>query len=195
MNHRQPAIHVALANRQQRLEVDRTLVSQAVRNVLAEAGIRGGRISVAVVDDAEMQRLNRQFLEHDYPTDVLSFLLEASPRRFEAEIVVSADTAVTQAQEYGWTVDDELLLYVVHGALHLAGHDDHRPRERAAMRAQERKHLARLGRGPAVQKAAASKSALRRGSKPAAAKSSIRLGSASRRALSDPAPGLRKTGR
>jgi len=190
VNHREPAIQVAVANRQQRLEIDRRLLCEAVRNVLAEAGIRRGRVSVAVVDDVEMQRLNRQFLDHDYPTDVLSFLLEPSPRQFEAEIVVSADTAALQAREYGWAVDDELLLYVIHGSLHLVGHDDHDPRQRAAMRAQEREHLARLERGPASQQPAAQKPAAR---KPAARSGSRSLGAGSMRASHYPQARLKKT--
>jgi probable rRNA maturation factor len=149
VNHREPAIKVAVANRQARLNIDRRLLSAAVRNVLIEGGIRGGRISIAVVDDPTIHGLNRQFLEHDYPTDVLSFLLEESPRRFEGEIVVSADTAANRAPDYAWLPADELLLYVIHGALHLVGLDDHKPRDRAAMRAKERDHLARLGRGKA----------------------------------------------
>jgi probable rRNA maturation factor len=101
-------------------------------------------VSIAIVDDPTIHRLNRQFLEHDYPTDVLSFAL-AEPPQLEGEIVASIDTARREAVAAGWSPDDELLLYAVHGALHLVGHDDHDPGDAAAMRTAERSVLARLG--------------------------------------------------
>ena len=68
------------------------------------------------MDDRTIQQLNRQYLDHDEPTDVLSFLLEREAERLEGEIVVSRDTAACSAPAYGWTPADELLLYVIHGA-------------------------------------------------------------------------------
>jgi probable rRNA maturation factor len=115
--------------------------------VLGEAGIEAGEISIAIVDDARMHELNRQYLAHDYPTDVLSFVLERDEeaKSLDGEIVVSADYAAREAPRYGWTASDELLLYVIHGALHLVGHDDQSPDSKAAMRAVETVVLARLG--------------------------------------------------
>ena len=103
-------------------------------------------ISVAVVDDPTIHRLNREFLAHDYPTDVLSFaLVDEPPVRFEGEIVVSVDTAAAGAVEAGWSAADELLLYVIHGALHLAGHDDHDPAAAGQMLIAEAAALQSLG--------------------------------------------------
>jgi probable rRNA maturation factor len=101
-------------------------------------------VSVAIVDDPTIHRLNRQFLEHDYPTDVLSFAL-AEPPRVEGEIIASIDTARREAAEAGWAPEDELLLYAVHGALHLVGYRDKTSAEAAVMRTAERSVLARLG--------------------------------------------------
>jgi probable rRNA maturation factor len=92
-----------------------------------------------------MRELNRQFLEHDYATDVLSFVLESSPDGLEGEIVISADTAAAAAGKYGWRPHDELLLYSIHGALHLAGWDDADEEQAAAMRLRERHYLASFG--------------------------------------------------
>ena len=61
-------------------------------------------------------------------------------------MVVSAETAIGNAPRYGCTPEDELLRYVIHGTLHLVGHDDATPRKRAAMRRQERKYLRKGGR-------------------------------------------------
>ena len=59
------------------------------------------QVSIAVVDDPTIHELNRRFLQHDYPTDVLSFVLEQQDGRLEGEVIVSTDTAVAQAGEYG----------------------------------------------------------------------------------------------
>jgi probable rRNA maturation factor len=124
--------------------IDAARLAAAVQIVLADAACAAATVSVAIVDDATIHRLNRQFLEHDYTTDVLSFTL-AEPPQLEGEIIASIDTARREAAEAGWTTDDELLLYAVHGALHLVGHDDHDPSDAAAMRAAEQSVLARLG--------------------------------------------------
>jgi probable rRNA maturation factor len=89
------------------------------------------------VDDRTIARLHERFLGVPGPTDVLSFP--------HGEIVVSAETARREARARGIEPLHELLLYVVHGALHLAGHRDKRTKEQKAMRAAERRVLARLG--------------------------------------------------
>ena len=101
--------------------------SFSTRAVLSAAGLKEAEVSLAIVDDRTIQQLNRQYLDHDEPTDVLSFLLEREVGRLEGEIVVSRDTAASSAPAYGWTPADELLLYVIHGALHLVGFDDTTP--------------------------------------------------------------------
>jgi probable rRNA maturation factor len=126
-------------------QVDERRLEAAVRAAFSDSPYDDASVSVAVVDDAAIHALNRQFLEHDYPTDVLSFPLEDDPPRLEGEIVVSVDTAERCAADAGWTRDEELLLYVVHGALHLAGFDDNAPANAMAMRRREAAVLARLG--------------------------------------------------
>jgi len=105
----------------------------------AEAVLEKRKVVVALVDDPTIARLHKQFLDITGPTDVLSFP--------PGEIVVSADTARREAEARGIRPLHELMLYVVHGALHLAGHDDKRPAERSRMRAAERRVLGELGIG------------------------------------------------
>lgn len=136
---------LAIANEQTTLAVDEDLLRRAVEWIVAEAGIRQATISLAIVDDPTIHRLNREYLQHDYATDVLSFLLEQEADSLEGEVIVSADTAAERAAEFGWSPHDELLLYVVHGTLHLVGYNDHKPEERQAMRRQERACLAQFG--------------------------------------------------
>jgi probable rRNA maturation factor len=117
----------------------------AVEGILRDARVTEGSLSIAIVDDATIHELNRKYLDHDYPTDVLSFLLEREGNRLEGEVVVSFETAATCAARYDWTADDELLLYLIHGTLHLVGYDDDTPDARTAMRAAESRYLAAAG--------------------------------------------------
>ena len=117
-------------------------------NVLADRDIVSGEISLAIINDDQMQLLNARYLDHDWPTDVLSFVHESDEQHLDGEIIVSADTARRESRRYGWQPADELLLYVVHGALHLIGYDDHNPDDLADMRAAERRHLANFGLTP-----------------------------------------------
>jgi probable rRNA maturation factor len=136
---------VDLVNRQTRYPIQEERLREVAQQILLDAGYPQGHLSLAVVDDAEMHQLNRQYLQHDYPTDVLSFLLEESGERIEGEVIVSADTAQREALRWDWLVNDELLLYIVHGTLHLTGMDDHEPEDRLAMRRAEAMYLARWG--------------------------------------------------
>ena len=122
----------------------RDQIERAVSSVLSDANIANAEISIAVVDDRTIWKLNREFLEHDYPTDVLSFVLSHDDGRLEGEIVVSADTAAREAEQHDWPADNELLLYVVHGALHLVGYDDSTQDQRQEMRGREKQILLRF---------------------------------------------------
>jgi probable rRNA maturation factor len=126
---------------------DRARLKKAVRLILQDAGIKTAEISIAIVTDARMQELNRTYLQHNYPTDVLSFLLEHNPQEksLEGQIIASSDYAAREAPRYKWTTDDELLLYIIHGCLHLVGHDDTTPDAKQTMRAAEATYLKRFG--------------------------------------------------
>ncbi|MBK7986366.1 MAG: rRNA maturation RNase YbeY [Ignavibacteria bacterium] len=75
--------------------------------------------------------MNRKFLQHDYPTDVITFPLEDNP--LEGEIYISIDTAIEQARDYNVSVAQELMRLAAHGTLHLIGYDDSTDEERARM--------------------------------------------------------------
>jgi len=139
---------VEIANEQSTLPVDEDRIRRLAAAILADAGYAEGVLSVAVVDDPTIHELNARHLAHDYPTDVLSFALTDEPPRLEGEVIVSADTAVANAADYGWPPEHELLLYVVHGVLHLAGHRDKADDEVRAMREAEGRYLRLAGVEP-----------------------------------------------
>lgn len=132
---------ITITNRQKLLPIDRRRIRRAVVAILRDAGRPKADVSIAVVDDATIAQLHGEFLDDPTPTDVLSFVLDDTPESFEGEVVVSAETAASSAPRYGNTPEDELLLYVIHGALHLVGYDDTTPRDRAVMRKHEKKYL------------------------------------------------------
>ena len=128
---------------------------------LDSEGIEDGAVSILVTDDATVHALNREYRGFDQPTDVLSFGLselakpaiddeEASPDfalppdagRQLGEVVISYETAARQAAEHGRTTDHELAHLLIHGILHLLGHDHFEPDEERHMRSREERLLA-----------------------------------------------------
>ena len=138
-------IDVEIANEQSSVRVDRSRLTRAARSIAMDHGKDTTRISIALVDDATIHALNRQYLQHDYPTDVLSFVLDDEPGLLEGEVIASGEMAATQAAAYGWAAEDELLLYVVHGVLHLVGFGDKTDADRQRMRCQEQHYLEQFG--------------------------------------------------
>jgi probable rRNA maturation factor len=159
--------NIDIANQQSLLEVDEALLHDVVRKTLSVEKTIGAEISIALVDDPTIHELNNRHLQHDYPTDVLSFLFDCQqenaeeprcfpktgvlnshddslqiPRghgkRIDGEIIVSAETALNRAEECGLSPQQELVLYIVHGLLHLLGYDDKNDAETQLMRSRER---------------------------------------------------------
>jgi probable rRNA maturation factor len=143
-------IQVTLANEQSRHQVDESKLIEAAKAVVLDSQFASATISLAIVDDDTMHQLNRQYLEHDYPTDVLSFVLEDDDSHLEGEVIASADTASAVACELGVSPDQELLLYVIHGTLHLVGFRDKTPEEVEEMRAAEQRYLQQFGFSPSA---------------------------------------------
>lgn len=107
-------------------------------------------LNVALVGDVLMAGLHRRFLGIDGPTDVLTFPLEYDDRGrvLDGEIVICVPFARRAARARGTEPSDELLLYALHGALHLSGYDDTTPRGFRRMHAMEDAILDRVGVGP-----------------------------------------------
>jgi probable rRNA maturation factor len=113
--------------------------ADAIRLVLDGEGREAADVSCAVVGDEEIHGLNRRFLRHDYPTDIITFPLEEHP--LEAELVISIDTARRQAREYGVRLREECARLAIHGTLHLCGFDDRTGQEREVMKEREEFYL------------------------------------------------------
>jgi probable rRNA maturation factor len=140
------AIVVELSDTQSHLRIDRGALTRVASATLLAEGVNSASVSIAVVDNATIRTINRDYLGHDWPTDVISFgFSHPGDPLLTGELVISGQMAAATAREAG--VDDwnELALYVVHGLLHLCGHDDSDPASRVQMRQRERAVLAGLG--------------------------------------------------
>lgn len=124
------------------------LLSAAVRRTLHVHKVRRADIGVTLVDDREIARLNKAYLRHRGPTDVLTFDLSEDRKTIEGDIVISVDTATREAANRQHPPSNELALYVVHGVLHLLGYDDSTTAGARRMHAREDAILIDLGIGP-----------------------------------------------
>ena len=135
---------IEISDQQQR-PVDFEDCISVARMILDDFGFDQSEISIALVDDPTIRDLNKQYLNHDYETDVISFVLEESDTALTGQLLVSTDTAEKMGQQIGVPMQHELLLYVIHGMLHLVGFDDTDPESAEKMRAAEADYLGRFG--------------------------------------------------
>src|SRR3954451_8797579 len=134
---------ISIASPQETVLIDYRRIREVARTVLEGEDRPEAEISLAFVDNATIHQLNKRYLDHDEPTDVLSFpLSEPGARKLAGELVVGAEVAVAQAGERAHAVEVELPLSVIHGLLPLCGYDDHEERDREKMRERERHYLA-----------------------------------------------------
>jgi probable rRNA maturation factor len=137
---------VSIHSQQEAVAIDFKRMREVARVVLEGEGRPDAEISLAFVDNATIHTLNKRYLDHDEPTDVLSFpLSDPKAKRLSGELVIGAEVALSQATERGHDVQAELALYVIHGLLHLCGGDDLEAEDRRAMRQKERHFLKLLG--------------------------------------------------
>ena len=134
-------------DRQRRVPVPLRALTRAAARALRAMGREGGGVDIAIVDDAEIRRLNRVFRGVARRTDVLAFPLEVAdaPGALVGQIVISAETARRQARRLGVPLALELELLVTHGILHLVGYDDRDPTEAHLMHRREREILSSTG--------------------------------------------------
>jgi len=135
-------LSVSVANQQEALELDFARIKTVARGVLTGEGITDGKITLAFMTDPAIHALNKRFLEHDEPTDVITFPYSQKP--LHGDLAISTDTAISAATERGHAATEELLLYVIHGILHLCGYDDLSEKKQKVMRQKEAEYLKQL---------------------------------------------------
>ncbi len=138
-------IRVSVATPQDAVEVDRRRMREVAHTVLSGECVNDADISLAFVDNITSQTLNKRYLQHDEPTDVLSFPLSTGKKQLAGELVIGAEVAKAQSETRGHDLQAELALYVIHGLLHLCNYNDETTADAAEMRQRERHYLHKLG--------------------------------------------------
>ncbi len=114
-----------------------------IKKVAAAHGRKVGEIGYMFVNDEKILEVNREYLGHDYYTDIITFDYDEGDV-LNGDIVISLDTVRSNAEQFGKTYDDELHRVIIHGILHLCGINDKGPGEREIMEANENAALAML---------------------------------------------------
>ena len=145
-----PAVSVLSVDDQAAYAVDLERWTELARQSLVHEGVGGvAELSLTFVSAERMAELHHDHLGGDGPTDVLAFPLDAdddelAPVRLLGDVVVCPEVAARQAESRDGTVEDEIALLVVHGVLHVLGHDHAEPAETELMRTRERELLGRF---------------------------------------------------
>ncbi len=114
-----------------------------IRQVAEKYGKKIGEVAYVFCDDAKILEVNRQYLQHDYYTDIITFDY-CENNTLHGDIFISLDTVESNAQEFGTTFENELHRILIHGILHLCGQEDKTPEARAEMTRKENEALALL---------------------------------------------------
>ncbi|MDL2282071.1 rRNA maturation RNase YbeY [Parabacteroides sp. OttesenSCG-928-G06] len=123
--------------------IKRRKVTNWIKVVAATYGCTTGDISYIFCNDEKILEVNRQYLAHDYYTDIITFDYTEG-NRLSGDLFISLETVQTNAEQFGTTYEEELHRTIIHGILHLCGIDDKGPGEREIMEENENKALALL---------------------------------------------------
>ncbi len=141
-------MNITFANCQRTKKINLRLLKQIVNALLANLEMGEAELEINLLATPEMTQLNETFLRHAGSTDVITFDYAAPEKRrhLHGEIFVCVDEAVLQARKFGTSWQSETVRYVVHGVLHLLGHDDLRAAARRGMKREEDRLVRELSR-------------------------------------------------
>ena len=118
-------------------------VERWIRAVAAQYGFAVGDLNYIFCDDEKILAVNREFLQHDYYTDIITFDY-TTRTRVNGDIYISLDTVASNAEQVGATFEQELHRIIIHGLLHLTGQADKTPETKAQMTAKEEDALSKI---------------------------------------------------
>ena len=133
------AIDINIYNESFEGKLPKKKISDAVMRVFAAENVSDAKIDIVLCNDNYIHSINKEFLSHDYATDVITFNLDEEI--LTGEIYISYETATIQAKEYKVSLTNELMRLAVHGALHLLGYDDADDESRQKMHELENKYI------------------------------------------------------
>ncbi|NDV57740.1 rRNA maturation RNase YbeY [Bacteroides sp. 519] len=121
-------------------QIDQKRVNNWIREVALSYSMRTGEINYIFCSDEKILEVNKQFLQHDYYTDIITFDYTKGDK-ISGDLFISLDTVRTNSEQFNTPYDTELLRVIIHGILHLCGINDKGPGEREIMEAAENKAL------------------------------------------------------
>lgn len=141
--------HIEVQNLQKSVPLDESMIVKTAQDVLEYMKVARASLSIIILTNRRLHAINRKFLAHDYPTDVITFDLtedelsrsQKAVRKVDGEICISAVMAKANAKLFQMSAHEEIRLYLVHGVLHLLGYDDHGAAAKKRMRAKEKEIL------------------------------------------------------
>jgi probable rRNA maturation factor len=157
-------MNIVVANRQRTRKINSRLLKEITEALLADLNVEEAELGISLVAEREMTLINETFLRHEGPTDVITFDYElgvppsggaALKRRnrlkpelqaLHGEIFICVDEAILQANKFKTKWQAEIVRYIVHGVLHLLGHDDRQAAARRRMKCEENRRLTGLSR-------------------------------------------------
>lgn len=128
-------------------KITKKRVSQWIKEIAAFYGKRVGDVAYIFCNDEKILEVNRQYLQHDYYTDIITFDYSEG-NKISGDIFISLDTVQSNAEELNQQFEDELNRILIHGILHLCGQDDKTPQLRSEMTQKENDALAKLSKIP-----------------------------------------------
>jgi probable rRNA maturation factor len=133
-------------------KIDLRLLEKITAAALEELEIENAELGIVLIGAKEMALLNEEFLGHKGPTDVITFDYSEKRKQLHGEVFVCVEVAETQAKEFGTSRQSEVVRYIVHGILHLMGHDDLQAATRKKMKREEGRLVRELSRRFALSK-------------------------------------------
>ncbi|CUT02127.1 rRNA maturation RNase YbeY [Candidatus Chrysopegis kryptomonas] len=137
---------INIANFSKKVKLPKSKILKLAKSIINEEKLNFSTLNIIFVDDKTIHEINKKFLNHDYPTDVISFdLSDDFDDEKISEIYISVDRAIEQAKVYKVTTENEIARLVAHGLLHLAGYNDSTKSEKLKMRRKESYYIKMAG--------------------------------------------------
>ena len=143
---------ITLKDHQKKVRLNSPQILTVIRAILRHENVNAAILSIVFVSHQKIRALNKKYLKRNYVTDVLAFDLKDNefPKQMSktltGDIIISTDAALKNVNTFQTTLSQELVLYIVHGILHLLGYDDHKPADVKRMRRKEQDILKSLGK-------------------------------------------------
>ena len=122
-----------------KIKVEKRLIHSLIAKLSKELGVKLDSLSVNFVDADQLLAINKEYLQHNYHTDIITFNYSGSNDYLEGEIFISINEAIVNSLKYNVHLDNEIVRLVIHGILHLVGYDDKNSSEKRKMKKEENK--------------------------------------------------------